>query len=328
MSATTAIEVGELQPWNPPVEFVRKALLEENIVSLSLPDAGPAPALPIGAVNGLARYAAQDGLLFDLGNMPNAIIKSEFQRARALYRNGHIDHPYRVPYVIFHTWEGGVGAYLVLPTPDTSHGFVTVELLPVRIRGVKLLLVGDTASVEWPPGAAADGCIATVFPSPMRAMAAEEGIDKRDPELVALSNSMEPVLAAMLLLVTDGLEVERVPASKLLNRSRPPKDRKQPLPPHFCIHTAPYVTALQNRGRRSATAAGGTHASPVPHLRRGHIRHLPDGKTTWVRDCLVMVADPAERFSRAYYGAGGQVVAQPDEIRAGRFPALSEGRRP
>lgn len=32
---------------------------------------------------------------------------------------------------------------------------------------------------------------------------------------------------------------------------------------------------------------GGTHASPRLHLRRGHIRKLPDGRRTWVRSTLV-----------------------------------------
>lgn len=31
----------------------------------------------------------------------------------------------------------------------------------------------------------------------------------------------------------------------------------------------------------------GTHASPRLHLRRGHIRRLPNGTRTWVRHCLV-----------------------------------------
>lgn len=32
---------------------------------------------------------------------------------------------------------------------------------------------------------------------------------------------------------------------------------------------------------------GGTHASPRVHLRRGHIRKLPSGKTIWVQPCVV-----------------------------------------
>ena len=33
--------------------------------------------------------------------------------------------------------------------------------------------------------------------------------------------------------------------------------------------------------------AGGVHASPRPHLRRGHVRHFEDGSTTWVSPCFV-----------------------------------------
>lgn len=32
---------------------------------------------------------------------------------------------------------------------------------------------------------------------------------------------------------------------------------------------------------------GGTHASPKWHMRIGHVRHLPTGKTTWVKSCEV-----------------------------------------
>jgi len=38
----------------------------------------------------------------------------------------------------------------------------------------------------------------------------------------------------------------------------------------------------------------GSHASPTPHLRRGHVRNLPDGNTTWVRPCMVNVASSDE----------------------------------
>ena len=34
-------------------------------------------------------------------------------------------------------------------------------------------------------------------------------------------------------------------------------------------------------------SAGGTHASPRFHVRRGHVRRLPDGRTTWVKQCTV-----------------------------------------
>jgi len=43
-------------------------------------------------------------------------------------------------------------------------------------------------------------------------------------------------------------------------------------------------------GKRSSSHNGGTsggHRSPRFHMRRGHIRHLPSGQTTWVSSCAV-----------------------------------------
>jgi hypothetical protein len=37
----------------------------------------------------------------------------------------------------------------------------------------------------------------------------------------------------------------------------------------------------------SAEASGGNHASPRFHVRRGHVRRLPTGRTTWVKQCTV-----------------------------------------
>lgn len=36
-----------------------------------------------------------------------------------------------------------------------------------------------------------------------------------------------------------------------------------------------------------ARSLGGTHAAPRLHMRRGHVRRLPTGRTTWVRQCAV-----------------------------------------
>lgn len=39
--------------------------------------------------------------------------------------------------------------------------------------------------------------------------------------------------------------------------------------------------------RRASANAGGTHASPRVHLRRGHIRQLSDDRAIWVQPCVV-----------------------------------------
>lgn len=39
--------------------------------------------------------------------------------------------------------------------------------------------------------------------------------------------------------------------------------------------------------KKKSTARGGTHASPVTHLRRGHWRHYKSGKRTWVEAAVI-----------------------------------------
>jgi hypothetical protein len=39
--------------------------------------------------------------------------------------------------------------------------------------------------------------------------------------------------------------------------------------------------------REHGEAIGGSHASPRFHVRRGHIRRLPNGRLTWVKHCTV-----------------------------------------
>lgn len=38
---------------------------------------------------------------------------------------------------------------------------------------------------------------------------------------------------------------------------------------------------------RNLPDKGGTHASPIPHWRSGHFRHLASGKVVWVRPCII-----------------------------------------
>lgn len=53
----------------------------------------------------------------------------------------------------------------------------------------------------------------------------------------------------------------------------------------------PTYTVVGTQNLRSTRGEGGTHASPRPHFRRGHVRTLAEGKQTLVRPCIVM-AEP------------------------------------
>jgi len=67
--------------------------------------------------------------------------------------------------------------------------------------------------------------------------------------------------------------------SENLNKSRIKKKKI----PFFSYHTL----HINGQSTKQDTDKSGTHASPRLHLRRGHIRRLPDGRKIWVRHCLV-----------------------------------------
>jgi hypothetical protein len=52
------------------------------------------------------------------------------------------------------------------------------------------------------------------------------------------------------------------------------------------IYETRILTIDSGKSSQSGMAQGGTHASPRQHLRRGHIRRLPD-KNVWVNSCVV-----------------------------------------
>ncbi len=47
------------------------------------------------------------------------------------------------------------------------------------------------------------------------------------------------------------------------------------------------TTTITAKKRRPGEAQGGSHASPIVHLRRGHPRNLPNGKRIWIKDCAI-----------------------------------------
>lgn len=107
-------------------------------------------------------------------------------------------------------------------------------------------------------------------------------------QIRALIDSMlDPCLASLVMLNTKGVDyTEKKPP-------RPERRRAEkegvPAPSHWQINASEYFTALRHTGASSGGDAKASHASPIPHIRRGHSRTLSSGKQTWVRDCLVNV---------------------------------------
>lgn len=71
--------------------------------------------------------------------------------------------------------------------------------------------------------------------------------------------------------------VDNIPSK--LKQSRVKKG-KMPLFEYKTVH-------IKQNTKRNMNKGEGKHASPRVHLRRGHIRTLQSGKTTWVQSCVV-----------------------------------------
>lgn len=97
-------------------------------------------------------------------------------------------------------------------------------------------------------------------------------------------------LDCSLVLATKGVRKETMSAPKFINQQRVRKGKPR----------LPSVTHIDFKAYDAARAAGAsksTHASPVPHLRRGHIREW-HGRRIWVRDCIVNGSDEMREAHR------------------------------
>lgn len=100
----------------------------------------------------------------------------------------------------------------------------------------------------------------------------------------ALSATLYPLAIAILNTRGCSIDLKRAPAIENQRRAR---KGQRPVPAHYRVDAAEYVTALG--GSQNSKDAGGTHASPRPHLRRAHERVYQDGKRVWIPSALVNV---------------------------------------
>lgn len=82
----------------------------------------------------------------------------------------------------------------------------------------------------------------------------------------------------LAVLACTNVEKQENKPPKFINAKRIKKG-KIPFFSYWTLH-------LKQPGRESSVV-GRSHASPRLHLRRGHIRRLPNGKSVWVIHCLV-----------------------------------------
>lgn len=220
-------------------------------------------------------------------------------------------------------------AYLINPFPqgkDLCIDFeaMTFEGLEIpRRNGKKCLGIGDRVMLDSAASKAAGFYGCQCVPFAFRFMP-----DKSDPDYAskikffanvefqkmssnrnqddilhaAAGNVLDPIMVALLLLNTRGVNQQTVSFDRL-NKARA-HGNKPPLPPYRRVNSASYVTALMQRFARAPGPGTGTHASPVMHVRQGHWRHYKTGERSFIRDTLVN-ANPElrEQFltSRSHY---------------------------
>lgn len=100
------------------------------------------------------------------------------------------------------------------------------------------------------------------------------------------------LVQACSVLNCANITTAEVSTSKILNQKRKKKGKQ----PFFTYKVLEITDERKGTGK---PGAGGSHASPRMHLRRGHLRRL-DSKTVWVRPAMVSAGSPAGVVAKDY----------------------------
>lgn len=113
-------------------------------------------------------------------------------------------------------------------------------------------------------------------------------VSRKDAELVdaheLAGSSFYPPAIAILNTRGCNVDLKRAPSVTNARRKRQGKCR---IPARYDVDASEYFTALGSS--ESSEPCDGTHASPLPHLRRAHERLLPNGKRIWIPSALINV---------------------------------------
>jgi hypothetical protein len=276
----------------------------------------------LAAIIDMVAIAIDRGQIIDFGYWPNEMIQTVAHKAGRLYAQDALGHPFSSPYIIIHTWDDKryelqeekvarlqnrkeaipeSAAYLVNPFRFQQHLCVDFEILQLdamTIRGVKMLVVADRGLFLGAESRGKDEYVARVVPYAYRfpelmgnkEFASMVTNNITDSILEAASaNLFDPFMTALMILNTNGVESKTVSYEKI-NRIRK-KQGKAPFPGYRKVNSASYVTAILAKKHRERNDMGGTHASPVMHIRSGHWRKYKSGEKSFIRDTLVNATD-------------------------------------
>jgi hypothetical protein len=318
MIAAAEADMTEVAVWNPTVQQVRDVVLHWGIAGPDftqvmdlLPDAKqyvPTQA-EVERVSEMAHDAVTAGRVIDFGYLPNDVLKYGGNRGGNLWQQGAIGMPFDQPWMLLHSWEGGVCVYLINPRDD---GAEACELQPAKVGSMLSLLISDRGMFFSEHDQVATKYFATMAPAALRYQRdpvhwarANGGADAKGEREAAAGNVGDPLMAALLILSTRNVSRETVRAPAKLQKARA-KNGKPPIPDYDRVDATMYVTAISLRGHRRERGEdlGGTHRSPVPHIRIGHPRQYATGRSIFIKDTLVSVTDEqraAFKSTRSHY---------------------------
>jgi hypothetical protein len=122
------------------------------------------------------------------------------------------------------------------------------------------------------------------------------GMDGIEEEAKSKQAIIERMLILSLLLATRGIQTQvKQPHKRQVKRYRKANMPILPQP----------VTQVRLQGFSSSSVGSGHHASPRPHVRRGHIRHFHDSrfkghKPVWISPMLVAATAPEDMLPKHY----------------------------
>lgn len=138
----------------------------------------------------------------------------------------------------------------------------------------------------------------TIFPvGSIDEVSRQAGVDWREKAFLDLTDECRAVLEFVEALACSNVGHESLGAPRKLNRAAA---RRGALP--FDEYRVLYVRKAGG-GEQERVGDGGDRRSPREHLRRGHVRRLPDGRRLWINACVVNA------------GAGGAVSKTYDLTR-------------
>jgi len=225
-----------------------------------------------------ARNAVRYGLIFNLGRVDSTSVSELHDQSFQFSDSGKLPHP-APGYAFTLDWDTWTQFYVVAPLTELR-GYVAAELGATKIGSLLLSAAIVRENIE-----AGRGLCVPVY--------------RLDSTIHDISM---PVAAFRMLLSTRGVPVKRNAAPEKLNKARA-KLGRSPIPGYWSVDATRYATALRETRRMEHEDHGGTHASPRPHLRRGHVRRLSETRTTVVRSAIIGFkgAEEANVFMRSHY---------------------------